>query len=271
MLRRCNIMQHVDVTAQNARQPFAGADPATAEHTAYGVAYRVRRSRRPSLSVRITPTGVEVRAPFWSSTSDIERLIYDRRDWIIKTSQATSARVRNWLHLVPGGQILWRGHPVPIALFLSKHDAAQFTDDACLIYSRTGCVPLDALEAELLRIARDTLPRRVRRMASLAGITVNEVAICEDSTAWGTCNLFKDVRLNRRLLLLPTELTDYVIAHELAHCIELNHSPRFWAQVARLDPLWRQRREELKRYSIMLTPFSVFAKAARPDGTKFGG
>lgn len=65
-------------------------------------------------------------------------------------------------------------------------------------------------------------------------------------SSWGTCSRQGVVTLAHRLLLLPEDLVDYVIAHELAHLIEFNHSPRFWEVVASMCPDYRERRKKLR-------------------------
>ena len=65
-------------------------------------------------------------------------------------------------------------------------------------------------------------------------------------TQWGLCREDGQVRLNWRLIHLPLHLVDYVVAHELAHLREMNHSARFWAVVGALYPDYRQARSELR-------------------------
>ena len=71
-------------------------------------------------------------------------------------------------------------------------------------------------------------------------------------TQWGSCNEQGVIRLHWRLIQLPPALSDYVVAHEVAHRIELNHSSRFWAAVERLFPNCKLARRELERYGELL-------------------
>ena len=66
-------------------------------------------------------------------------------------------------------------------------------------------------------------------------------------TRWGSCHASGRILLNWRLIQMPARLIDYVVVHELAHLREMNHSPRFWAVVAREIPDHTARRHEIRR------------------------
>ena len=67
-------------------------------------------------------------------------------------------------------------------------------------------------------------------------------------TRWGSCNARGVIHLNWRLIQMPLHLIDYVVAHELAHLLEMNHSPAFWQQVKSIYPDYLIARKELKAY-----------------------
>ena len=69
---------------------------------------------------------------------------------------------------------------------------------------------------------------------------------------WGSCNARGEIRLNWRLVQLPPALAEYVVAHEVAHLVELNHSPRFWAIVETLMPGHAALRRELEDWTALL-------------------
>ena len=76
--------------------------------------------------------------------------------------------------------------------------------------------------------AKRVLPTKVLRFAKKLGLEVNEVKINKSKHRWGSCSNKKNINLSLYLMMLPEHLLDYVILHELAHTIELNHSARFW-------------------------------------------
>lgn len=101
---------------------------------------------------------------------------------------------------------------------------------------------LDALKRE----AKLLIPERVRYYAAKLGITYGRVAIRAQRSRWGSCSSKGNLNFNCLLMLCPSEVLDYVVIHELCHRKEMNHSPRFWAEVERLDPDYQAHRNWLK-------------------------
>ena len=86
------------------------------------------------------------------------------------------------------------------------------------------------------------------------GVPVPPVGLTQARTRWGSCSA-RGIRLHWRLLHLPAELIDYVVAHEVAHCVHMNHSPRFWALVGQVVPDLAARRARLRQLGRMLPDF----------------
>lgn len=81
----------------------------------------------------------------------------------------------------------------------------------------------------------------------------NKVTVRNQSTRWGSCSKSGNLNFNYKLALLPENLVDYVVVHELCHLGEFNHSKNFWDLVARTVPDFKERRQELRIKSINLT------------------
>ncbi len=104
-------------------------------------------------------------------------------------------------------------------------------------------------EAELDNLkkqAKTDIAARVRRFAPLVGVSYGRITIRAQKSRWGSCSGEGNLNFNCLLMLCPTEVRDYVVVHELCHRKEMNHSAAFWAQVARVMPDHRQRRQWLK-------------------------
>ena len=99
------------------------------------------------------------------------------------------------------------------------------------------------------RHARRHFPGRVIHYASTLGVDQPSVLVSDAATRWGSCNIKREVRLNWRLMQAAPHLIDYVVAHEVAHLLHLNHSARFWRGVEQLYPEYDQARAELSGVS----------------------
>ena len=98
----------------------------------------------------------------------------------------------------------------------------------------------------LKKQAKTDLTARVRRFAPLMGVTYGRITIRAQKTRWGSCSGEGNLNFNCLLVLTPPEIRDYVVIHELCHRKEMNHSARFWAEVAKICPDHRKCRQWLK-------------------------
>ena len=103
-----------------------------------------------------------------------------------------------------------------------------------------------ALEVQYRKEARRRITERAAYFAEKMGVDYGRIAIRAAKTRWGSCSARGNLNFHWKLILMPPAILDYVVVHELAHRIEMNHSPRFWAQVERILPDYRERRRWLK-------------------------
>ena len=112
---------------------------------------------------------------------------------------------------------------------------------------------LNECELEKLRNqAKELIPQRVAHYASLMGVTYQRITIRAQKTRWGSCSSKGNLNFNCLLALVPADVLDYVVVHELCHLIELNHSERFWGEVRRILPNYAQSKLWLKEYGSAL-------------------
>lgn len=108
-------------------------------------------------------------------------------------------------------------------------------------------------EIEQLREqARKLVTERVRYYAPIIGVTYGQIAIRTQRTRWGSCGSKGNLNFNCLLALVPPEVLDYVVVHELCHRKELNHSECFWREVERFLPDYTVRKRWLKENGAKL-------------------
>ena len=99
---------------------------------------------------------------------------------------------------------------------------------------------------ELREKTRQLVTRRVEYYAPIVGVSYGRIAVRAQHTRWGSCSGKGNLNFNCLLALVPAEVLDYVVVHELCHRKQLNHSPKFWAEVDRVLPYWKRQRKWLK-------------------------
>jgi hypothetical protein len=219
------------------------------------VEYRLFRVRRRSIGVLIDQSGLTVRAPPWVTIGEIERALIERADWIVTTLVEWQGRRNEGLPAAwrEGAALLYQGRPLTLALFAARRQtiAADLLNLTVLHPTPGDEEEIGAFVGHWLREqALALLTPRVQYFASRVSTSPPTVKLSNARTQWGTCNHKGQIRLNWRLIQVPPRIADYVVAHEVAHLIELNHSQRFWALVEALLPGHADARRELG----LLTP-----------------
>ena len=166
------------------------------------------RSRRKTLSLQVRPDGsVLVRAPLLTSKREIQRFLDRHTDWVLKQQ----------------------------ARMLARAAAAE------LVPQLSG-EELNALK----KAARKNLTARVEAFAAQMGVSYGRISIRHQKSKWGSCSSSGNLNLNCLLMLTPEFVRDYVVVHELSHRKQMNHSPAFWAEVARILPDYKSARAWLR-------------------------
>ena len=199
----------------------------------------------------VTAHEVRIHAPSWTPRAEIENYVLLQHDWLHRTwarMQAGTLRAGS----VPANELRYLGRRLRLDIRYSLFHEIRRHGNTLRVYA-----PLDADVRELVRdwlIARAerVLAWRLERIARRLGRAPSRFALSDAQTQWGSCTRRGHIRLNWRLVQAPLTLIDYVAAHELAHLVHLDHSPRFWAQVAALCPDALARRAELRTMGTAL-------------------
>jgi predicted metal-dependent hydrolase len=243
------------------RHPQAVHDIALAGHT---VGYALRRSRRRSIGFVVGVDGLSVNAPSWVGVRDIEAALREKSNWILvklreqqeRGRRLQSARV-DWRD---GATVPFLGQPVVVVLDPRAGvtasgavlDASSAVDSAPrrlhigLPATATPEQIRDAVQSWLQRQARRVFAERCEHFAAQLGVRYQRVSLSSAQTRWGSASADGSIRLSWRLIHFGLTTIDYVVAHELAHLREMNHSARFWDVVRSVVPDFEHTRRALK-------------------------
>ncbi|MCL2385939.1 MAG: M48 family metallopeptidase [Defluviitaleaceae bacterium] len=196
---------------------------------------------------------VEIRAPFRVPMREIEAFVNSKTQWIneVVTKQQKHAEAVEAFRLNGDSLILLRGQETRVADILPLRlswgrkplGASDFSDSLALEES-------DAIRADCVkfyqRTAKVVIAERVAYFSEKMGVSPASVKITSAKTRWGSCISKKRINFSWRLIMAHDDVIDYVVVHELAHLLEMNHSSRFWAIVAKILPDYKQRQAQLK-------------------------
>ena len=101
-------------------------------------------------------------------------------------------------------------------------------------------------KAELRKLAKKLLPAKTSHFANLMGLKYGRITITGAETRFGSCSSKGNISFSYRLMTYPEEAIDYVVVHELAHLVEMNHSPRFYKIIEQVMPDYKERKKLLK-------------------------
>lgn len=174
----------------------------------------VIRSSRKSIGLEVrSGKDVLVRIPAQLSDREVEKFVEKHRKWILEKTELMQIRKSTGNY--------------------------------------TGAVPAEKLSPEEIERIKEKIGARVKYYSQVMGVTAGRITIRNQKTRCGSCSAKGNVNFNYQLYYLPEELLDYVVIHELAHRIHMNHSGEFWSEVEKYCPDYRQRRKQLKSYDLV--------------------
>lgn len=218
--------------------------------------YHLERAKRKTVGFIVDERGVTVRAPRWVSVAEIEKMLQEKEGWI----QKKLTEFGNWqkeigmqtVRFEDGAKIPYLGQllklrldPAARSVFLSEGKEGL----ELIVNASKDTEPervKDWVQVWFKKDAERYLGERIRVIADRALVSFRGWGLSGAKGRWGSCSADRRIRLNWRLIHLDPKLIDYVIAHELAHLDEMNHSARFWKRVGEIYPDYENARRALK-------------------------
>ena len=179
------------------------------------------RSKRKSLVIEVNAKGeVIVRAPLRMPVPQINKFIGEKADWI----------------------------DIHVKKMLKRQEDREKKEGT------EGKRPISEQEIRLLKIrAKRVIPHKVNHYAQKLGVTFGNITIKVQKSRWGSCSAKGNLNFNCLLMNAPEEVLDYVVVHELCHRKEMNHSPKFWDEVEKIIPDYKEKRKWLREHGNELS------------------
>lgn len=211
--------------------------------------YALLRSRRKSMAIEIRDGRVIVRVPMRASQVHIEEMLGRHANWVAEKLRQAQQRLQNDhernLGFSHGCRLLLQGRELTVVEDPSCQQVC-ITEETIRTPSRAR------LQSWLITFAKTQLDRQLQEVSESCGLVPMDWKLSQARGRWGSCNSKGIIRLSWRLVFLPAELSRHVIAHELAHLAQMNHSRLFWQRVAAIDPDFQEHRCRLRQLGHLL-------------------
>lgn len=219
--------------------------------------YRLRRARRRTIGLTIDQRGLRVGAPTRASLAEVEALLRKHADWVVAKLDVWKNRpVAEAAALFDGLHFPLLGASACLRLQEGRNRSEWSVTDGdqpLLTLTHDSAPAITRLfEKALCARAATVFAERLAAYCSEFSITPPPLRLTAARTRWGSCSNHSGIRLNWRLIHAPLRLVDYVVAHELAHLKQMNHTPAFWSEVERMYPEWRAARAALREFGRTL-------------------
>jgi len=203
------------------------------------------RARRISLRVSGLDGRVTLTVPRGVSETEALKFAASKGDWL----RAQLAGRPDCLSVAPGVALPVEGRLLRIDPGAGR--GVRLTADTIEVPGPEAQLPA-RVQAWLKARARDRLSAASDTYAAQLGLGYSRITLRDTRSRWGSCSSRGALSYSWRLIMAPPEVLDYVAAHEVAHLAEMNHSPAFWAVVARLSPGYETPRRWLRREGAAL-------------------
>lgn len=221
------------------------------------VAYTLKRCKRRTIGMKIDSRGLTVRIPSRESLHWVESVLRNKADWVVEKLDEWKTRKSNEPVWEEGAIFPLLGEPWRLTatatgvMQMTRATVKTGAEDRQMQLPLPFVLVARQIEKIVMEWYRNKaltcFSERIELYADKLGVALPQLRLSRATTQWGSCNARGIVHLNWRLIQMPLNLVDYVVAHELSHLIEMNHSPAFWQTVRRVYPDYMAARKELKR------------------------
>lgn len=214
----------------------------------------IRKPRRRTLAITVSSDNeIVVRSPFTLSPEEIRRFLKQKEKWINKTI-LFNRRVRKPYipkSFTAGEKFFYLGREYPLVIEEKKREKGIRLENGAFYI----CPPARSnhpkryIAQKLIHWYKTSADKKLRKVISAyerrLKITISDLRIKTLKRTWGSCSKKGVVTFSWKLILAPLYILEYVVVHELCHLIHHNHSPRFWQEVSKLIPDYKERKKWL--------------------------
>ncbi len=211
------------------------------------------RSKRRSLALTINENGdLIVHAPKYMPLYEIMNFIDKKEDWITKKTKSIKSLLDKNSKIVKYDEIFFLGKRYKVVETKGVENPYITKNSILIKPCKTEVKKQEVLKYWYLQNVDSVLMPRIQQLVEFMKQRYKSVKIINSKAKWGMCDSKGNLYFNWKLLMLSPELIDYVIVHETAHLIELNHSNKFWEIVGAVLPKYKRYKDVVQKCGFLI-------------------
>lgn len=209
----------------------------------------VKQNRKSFKFVLIDEGTLKLFVPFKTTQKDIMHLIETNKFRIQQAIENLKTSEKLFFERLAKNEltVFYFGKEIPVRIVDDIITPSLFTEEEILIHERYSTHTKTLVKHWLIKKANGYLPKRTLDLSNKTGLKFKKVLVKDTKSRWGSCSSKGTISLNWRLVMAPSQVIDYVIIHELAHTLQMNHSKEFWKIVEKYQPDWKENRTWLRK------------------------
>ena len=209
------------------------------------------RDNRKNVKITISTKGeLFVFAPKRLSIEKLKEIVEQKQEWIQRKIAYIKSELEKNKYIITNQDFLLYGKGYKIEYYNNKKITVE--DDKILFPIDKKDNLIESLKKWYKKLANQILIPRLNQLATKLNLKYSMAKIVDVKAKWGSCDSKQNIKLNYKLIMLPYQLIDFVLIHELIHLIELNHSKQYFLLLSKALPDWKQRRAQIKKYAFLL-------------------
>jgi len=210
--------------------------------------FNLQRNKRKTVSIYVEPSGeINVLAPEKISDNDLHQIIDKKRYWIYKSlSELKQLNETNVEREIRNGEgFLYLGRSYKLRILKNLKNPLTLRQGCFYLDERSSDKAKEHFKEFYKNKGKIHISSRIEYFKNKLGVIPPTLRIIELGNRWGSCS-DKYLNFHWKIMMAPMRIIDYVIVHELAHMIEINHTSKFWELLESIIPEYKERKDWLK-------------------------
>lgn len=218
------------------------------------IEYQIKYSNRKTLNISVErDRSIIVRAPHYLTAEKIDKVVQSKKKWIKEKLNHTQKYplIAENKEFVSGETLMYLGRNYQLLIVDEEIDGVEF-DQRFKISKSNQPKANELFKKWYLKQALKKIEPLAEKYAKSLGVKYNEFKTSEMRYRWGSCTPANNIIFNWRIIKAPMYVLEYLVAHELVHLIESNHTPRFWNILSIQVPNYERAKNWLKKNGQLL-------------------